>query len=174
MRALAITLALIGGLIVLAGAGPSNNKITICHAAGLAGTTHYVTLTLSWHAVYGPAGHFFENGTPRAGHEEDYLGPCIGTPTPTATTTATNTPAPTVTGTPTNTPTATATRTPTPTSTNTPANTATATPTRTATPTSTPTPGAPQQAQQLGSMPTPQPILPRSLPSTGSGGYLEE
>ena len=54
-------------------------KVTICHAAGLAGTTHYNTLTISGNAVYGPAGHFYENGTPQAGHEQDYLGPC-GTP----------------------------------------------------------------------------------------------
>lgn len=53
-----------------------NDKVTICHAAGQAGTTKYVTLNISENAVYGPAGHFNENGTPQAGHEEDYLGPC--------------------------------------------------------------------------------------------------
>jgi hypothetical protein len=58
------------------------DKVTICHAAGLDGTTKYVTLTIGWHAVYGPAGHFYENGTPRAGHEQDYLGPCISTEPP--------------------------------------------------------------------------------------------
>mgnify|MGYP001601632824 CR=1 FL=1 len=52
------------------------DSVTICHAAGLEGTTQYVTLTLPYPAVYGPAGHFNEDGTPAAGHEEDYLGPC--------------------------------------------------------------------------------------------------
>jgi hypothetical protein len=61
---------------------PNNNgggdKVTLCHAAGLDGTTKYVTLTLSENAVYKEqGGHFYENGTPRAGHEDDYLGPCI-------------------------------------------------------------------------------------------------
>lgn len=49
------------------------DKVTICHAAGLAGTTHYVTLTLS---VNGAAAHFRNNGTPQAGHELDYMGAC--------------------------------------------------------------------------------------------------
>jgi len=58
--------------------------VTICHGAGLAGTTQYVTLTLPEQAVYGQAGHFNEDGTPQAGHEEDHLGPCVTeTPTPT-------------------------------------------------------------------------------------------
>ena len=52
------------------------DKVTICHAAGRDGTTHYIEITVGWPAAYGPAGHFYENGTPRAGHEDDYLGPC--------------------------------------------------------------------------------------------------
>lgn len=51
-------------------------KVTICHAAGRETTTHFVTLTIAWNAVFGQAGHFYENGTPRAGHEHDYLGEC--------------------------------------------------------------------------------------------------
>lgn len=51
-------------------------KVTICHAAGREGTTKFVTLNLAYPAVYGEAGHFYENGTPRAGHEDDYLGAC--------------------------------------------------------------------------------------------------
>jgi hypothetical protein len=50
--------------------------VTICHAAGQEGTTHFNTLTLPYVAVYGEAGHFYENGTPQAGHEDDYLGEC--------------------------------------------------------------------------------------------------
>jgi hypothetical protein len=68
-------------------------KVTLCHAAGLAGTTHYVTLTVGRPAAFGPAGHFFENGTPQAGHEQDYLGACEGDETtPTETTPTTTTP----------------------------------------------------------------------------------
>jgi hypothetical protein len=59
-----------------AGDGDHPEKVTICHAAGLDGTTHYETLTIGYSAVYGPAGHFYENGTTRAGHEQDYLGEC--------------------------------------------------------------------------------------------------
>ena len=85
-------------------AGEHEKKVTICHASGLADTTKYETLTIGYPAVYGPAGHFFENGTPQAGHEEDYLGPCqeaTSTPTPTELPGATNTPTPTPSPTPT-------------------------------------------------------------------------
>jgi hypothetical protein len=54
-----------------------NEKITICHVAGLASDpANYITLTISVNAVYGPGGHFNENGTPQAGHEEDSFGAC--------------------------------------------------------------------------------------------------
>lgn len=71
-------------------------KITICHAAGLDGTTHYETLTIGAPAVFGPGGHFNENGTPQAGHEQDYLGECETTNT-TPTTSSTTTSEPTTT-----------------------------------------------------------------------------
>jgi hypothetical protein len=48
--------------------GPMD-KITICHAAGRVGTTHYVEITVSRNASYA---HLDEHGTPQAGHEEDY------------------------------------------------------------------------------------------------------
>ena len=54
----------------------TNDKVTLCHAAGRAGTTQFVTLTISYNAAFGQAGHFNEDGTPRAGHKDDYLGPC--------------------------------------------------------------------------------------------------
>ena len=66
-------------------AGGGNEKVTICHAAGRVGTTKYVTLTISKNAVYGAngnAGHFSENGTPLAGHEQDYFGACSTDETP--------------------------------------------------------------------------------------------
>ena len=51
--------------------------VTLCHAAGQDDTTQFVTLTIAYPAAYGEAGHFYENGTPRAGHEQDYLGECV-------------------------------------------------------------------------------------------------
>jgi hypothetical protein len=61
------------GMVTAVSAG---EKITICHAAGLDGTTKFVTLTISENAVYGEGGHFNENGTTQAGHEQDYMGAC--------------------------------------------------------------------------------------------------
>jgi hypothetical protein len=49
-----------------------NDKITICHAAGRAGTSKYVEITVSKNAS---SAHLDEHGTPRAGHEEDYIEP---------------------------------------------------------------------------------------------------
>lgn len=66
-----------------ASGNPHGDKVTICHAAGRAGTTHFETLTIGHQAVYGPGGHFNENGTTQAGHEQDYLGPCQGDETET-------------------------------------------------------------------------------------------
>ncbi len=79
-----------------------NDKITICHASGLTGTTKFETLNLDNNAVYansqGNGGHFNEDGTPAAGHEDDYFGECktvsatptpIMSPAPTCTPTAT-------------------------------------------------------------------------------------
>ena len=45
-------------------------KVTVCHAAGLAGTTHYIAITIS---ANGLNGHFGNNGTPKAGHELDFI-----------------------------------------------------------------------------------------------------
>ncbi len=56
----------------------NGKKITICHASGLSGTRKFNTLELSENAVYSPGngGHFNEDGSPKAGHESDYLGAC--------------------------------------------------------------------------------------------------
>lgn len=51
------------------GPGAGKDKVTICHAAGRAGTTHYVEITVGAPAQYA---HIDEHGTPQAGHEEDY------------------------------------------------------------------------------------------------------
>lgn len=135
----------------------SNNcvekKVTICHATS-SEVNPYNTLTIGWNAVYGPSGHFYENGTTRAGHEDDHLGECTCnelnncptatptiycSPTPTNSPTATNTPVLTPTNTLTNTPSPTNTPIETPTPTNTPTSTPTNSPTPTNTPTAEPT-----------------------------------
>lgn len=99
MRRLALTAAAVLA-IAAAGSVSANDKVVLCHAAGLDGTTQYVTLEVGYPAAYGPAGHFYENGTPQAGHEEDYLGPCEVPATPTPPPTASPTPAPTPTASP--------------------------------------------------------------------------
>jgi hypothetical protein len=54
-----------------------STPITICHVAGLASDpANYVTLNITLAAAVGQAGHFGENGTPNAGHEQDTLGAC--------------------------------------------------------------------------------------------------
>ena len=90
MRPIRAVAAVLGGVMVMAfglvagGVGPAfgggDDKITICHAAGQEGTTTFVTLHLPEQAVFGQGGHFNENGTPQAGHEDDYMGPCNNTP----------------------------------------------------------------------------------------------
>jgi len=56
---------------------PNSCKIAICHVAGLASDpANYVDLYIPWVAVFGNGGHFNENGTPQAGHENDSLGKC--------------------------------------------------------------------------------------------------
>ena len=58
--------------------------MTFCHVAGRAeDPANTVTLTLPYNAVFGQAGHFNEDGTPQAGHEQDHLGACQTPPTPT-------------------------------------------------------------------------------------------
>ena len=92
MKRTLLALTLVSMMLALAlpvMATPPTPKVTICHAAGLAGTTHFETLTIGYPAVYGPAGHFFENGTPQAGHEDDYFGACQETTTTTEQTTST-------------------------------------------------------------------------------------
>lgn len=84
---LVIVLACLGIALPVVAAQPV--FITFCHAAGQAGTTQFVTLTLPEQAVFGQAGHFNEDGTPQAGHEDDYLGECEEEEVVTTTTTTT-------------------------------------------------------------------------------------
>ena len=76
------------GILLLCLALPvlAAEKVTICHGSGQDDTTHFVTLEISENAVYGPAGHFDENGTPQAGHEQDHFGACAEEPDVTTTT----------------------------------------------------------------------------------------
>ena len=74
---LTVGLALVATAVLLSSSlSAAPDKVTICHAAGQAGTTHFVEITASRNAIFGEAGHFYEDGTPRAGHEDDFLGPC--------------------------------------------------------------------------------------------------
>ena len=77
----------IAGALVFAGAVEAegnHGKVTICHATS-SETNPWQELTIGYQAVYGPAGHFSEPGSPNAGHEEDYEGPCQTTTTSTTT-----------------------------------------------------------------------------------------
>src|SRR5688572_17664741 len=68
------------GFAVTGAATNDDKKVTICHKTSSV-TNPFVTLTISENAVFGPGGHFNENGTTQAGHEEDTMGPCPGTTT---------------------------------------------------------------------------------------------
>lgn len=168
MRRKTLLTALATAVIALAmftgGANASQEKVTLCHASGLAGTTHYVTLTVGYPAAFGPAGHFSENGTPNAGHEQDYLGPCLTsspTPEPTPTTTPTSTPSPEPSAEPTPTPT------PTATSSDNPSSTPDLTPTPTSSPTTTPDASTP--APSTGPVGSPSLTMPPTdTASTGT------
>lgn len=84
-----ITLAAAAALVFAGTVSAKQEKVTICHATS-SETNPYVTLTIAYPAVYGPAGHFNENGTTQAGHEEDYFGPCqsVESPSPSVTPTS--------------------------------------------------------------------------------------
>jgi hypothetical protein len=76
-----VVLTIAMALVLQAVIGPDKvsagkDEVCICHAAGQEGTTHFVTVCANRTAIFGQAGHFNEDGTPRAGHEQDYLGPC--------------------------------------------------------------------------------------------------
>lgn len=97
--ALVVFMAIAGSAIA------KTDKVTICHAAGLAGTDKYVRIVVSSNAIFG---HFENPGTPRAGHEEDILlqgeQQCptdnVTTPTPTPSLSPTPTPETSPTSTP--------------------------------------------------------------------------
>lgn len=71
-------LVLVGVLLLstgfsLAAFAASEGKVVLCHFAGREGTDKGQTIEVSPAAALA---HIDEHGTPRAGHEDDYLGPC--------------------------------------------------------------------------------------------------
>ena len=80
---------IVTGAVFVSQVQPTNaqapEKVTLCHAAGQEGTLQFTTLTIAYNAAFGQAGHFNEDGTPTAGHENDYLGACNVQQEPTAT-----------------------------------------------------------------------------------------
>jgi outer membrane biosynthesis protein TonB len=51
------------------------DKVLVCHATS-SEANPYVTLEVPANEGGYPQGHYTENGTPKAGHEDDYLGAC--------------------------------------------------------------------------------------------------
>ncbi len=101
--------------------GNSNHKVTICHATS-SETNPYVRIVVDRHAI---KGHFYENGTPLAGHEEDiligYVADCPSptpsvSPTPSPSASPKSTPSPTPSPSPSPTPTPSVSPSPSPTS----------------------------------------------------------
>jgi uncharacterized repeat protein (TIGR01451 family) len=89
LRRLALVMSL-AALAALAIAGATSARVaskpdvvTFCHVAGRGeDPANTVTLTLPYGAAFGQAGHFNEDGTPNAGHEQDHLGACSPEPPP--------------------------------------------------------------------------------------------
>jgi hypothetical protein len=67
------------GQLGVTGCVGNGTSVTFCHATS-SESNPFVTLTTAIAAAVGQAGHFNENGTTAAGHEEDYVGACIETP----------------------------------------------------------------------------------------------
>lgn len=82
-RLIVIMGVVLAAFVAVTVAPATNDKVTICHVAGLASDpANYITLTIAHAAVFGPGGHFNEDGTPQAGHEQDTMGACNPPPPP--------------------------------------------------------------------------------------------
>lgn len=82
-RLIVIMGVVLAAFVAVTVAPATNDKVTICHVAGLASDpANYITLTIAPAAVFGPGGHFNEDGTPQAGHEQDTMGACNPPPPP--------------------------------------------------------------------------------------------
>lgn len=57
----------------------NGTSVTFCHATS-SESNPFITLTTAIAAAVGEAGHFYENGTTQAGHEDDYVGACVEVP----------------------------------------------------------------------------------------------
>jgi len=80
--------AILAAGITLAIAGTATaqvEKVYVCHAAGQAGTDKFVTVYVPVNDGGFPNGHYTEDGTQLAGHEDDYLGRCVTEETTTTT-----------------------------------------------------------------------------------------
>lgn len=163
----ALLIILVGLLVMLwsydASASPTapaspGSSVTLCHAAGREGTIKFITLTIPYNAAFGQAGHFNEDGTPNAGHEEDYLGPCQDSESTTTTTSPSTTTSPPTSSTTTTSSSSTTSTIPPTTSSTTPATSTTSTGPST---TSVPTTSVPSTTTTSGSVP------PSTLPFTG-------
>lgn len=100
IRKIFIMVATILSVTLIATAAFGQIKVDVCHAAGQAGTTKFVTLNVPATDSGFPQGHYSEDGTPLAGHEDDYLGACTvddTTTTTEGTTSTTSTPTTTTT-----------------------------------------------------------------------------
>lgn len=122
-----------------------SEKVYVCHAAGRADEpANWVTLHVPATSTGYPQGHFTENGTQEAGHEQDYLGQCKE-PQPSATPpispepSLSPTPSPSTTPAPSATPEVTSPPSPEPSTSPSPEPTRTPTPSVSPSPTSTPT-----------------------------------
>src|SRR5512139_209560 len=158
---------IIGSVLLLVGAGTvlgeQPQKYTICHAAGLADVpANWITLELPYPAVFGPAGHFNEDGTPAAGHEQDYMGPCAS-PSPSPSPSVSPSPSPSISPSPSASPSPSPSISPSPTPTREPRPDPTPTPAPTPTPIPSPTP-------TIGASPVPSQAPVPTLPATDTDG----
>lgn len=64
-------------VLVLPALAAKSDKVYVCHATS-SESNPFVTLHVPATETGYPQGHFTENGTQEAGHEQDYLGQCEG------------------------------------------------------------------------------------------------
>lgn len=163
-----VTAFVIGSSITMAawagqGGHGHHDKVLICHANG-DGTYNAIIVSEN-----GIGGHFFNNGTPKSGHEDDILiddDEDTGCPEPSPSPTPTESPSPTPseTPTPTESPSPSPSESPSPS----PSESPSPTPTETPTPTESPSP-SPSETPTETPEETPEPT-PSETPSGGGGG----
>lgn len=144
-----VTLLMVFAIPVLAG----EDKVYVCHATS-SESNPWVTLPVPPTDTGYPQGHFTENGTQEAGHEQDYLGYCEGdepSASPSFSSSPSTSPQPTASPSPTVEPTSSPSAEP----------SSTPTPTITPEPSSTPQPtSSPSSSPQPSEVPSALPTLP--------------